>query len=282
MSPQPSRPFRLRDASSNSLHCLLVEHGSSILKVEGVIVALIKQVEPMLFFEDEFSRKDEVRGLMALADRIGFRRVPFQSPQHKAFTRTISGYNFRERLSTDRPWIPTVAQSEAAVYGILTTDIDDKLGWKDPDFNPVMDNCRYSCQGRSFYVADNGACGLAPLAAKQGDIVTVLLGCDTAMILHPNADGSYKLVGAAYCDGFGTGEALLGPLPDSFEVVWKNDENVAGYQLRRAYMHTETGKFQVEDPRKGSLPPGWEIRSHAGDQFCQLFANKESGKKNMG
>jgi hypothetical protein len=282
MSPQPSHRFRIRDASSSSLHCLPIEHGSSILKVEGVIVALIKQVEPMAFFEDEFNREDEVRGLTALADKIGFRRIPFQSPQHKAFTRTISGSDFRDRLSTDRPWMPTVTQSEAAVYRILTTDIDDKLGWQDPDFNQVMNNCRYSCKGRSFYVADDGACGLAPLAAKQGDIVTALLGCDTPMILRSNADGSYKLVGAAYCDGFMTGEALLGPLPNSFEAIRRNDENIVSAEFRWVYLHNETGKFQIEDPRKGQLPPGWEIRSHIEDQFWQLFANEETGEETWG
>jgi hypothetical protein len=221
---------------------------------------------------------EEARGLMALATRIGFRRVPFQSPQHKAFTRTISGYDFRERASVDRPWMPTVAQSEAAAYRILTTDIDYKLVWEDPDFKQVMDNCRQACQGRSFYVADDGAYGLAPLAAKQGDIVTILLGCYTAMILRPKADGSYKLIGAAYCDGFMSGEALLGPLPDSFELLWRKDENMAGGGYP-SYRHNETGKFQVEDPRKGPLPPEWQIKSHEKDQFWQLFANDETGEE---
>jgi hypothetical protein len=227
MSPQPSRPFILGDASTSSPHCLPIEHGSGVLKVEGVIVAVIKQVEPMPFFDRESSRMEEVRGLMAVATRIGFQRVPFQSPQHQAFTRTISANNFRERVSPDRLWMPTVAQSETAVYRILTTDIDDKPLWKDPDFEQVMDNCRYLCRGRSFYVTGDGVCGLAPLAAKQGDIVTVLLGCNAAMILHQNADGSYKLIGAAYCDGFTNGEALLGSLSESFEAIWRNGENAA-------------------------------------------------------
>lgn len=142
-----------------------------------------------------------------------------------------------------------------------------------------MSEIRHFCKGRTFYVADNGACGIAPLAAKQGDIVTVLLGCNAPMILRPYTNGSYKLIGEAYCDNFMNGEALLGPMPDDFEVIWRFEDGADGAVLRSAYLNKKTGKFQLEDPRSGPLPPGWEIRSHAEDQYWQLFANDEIGQE---
>ena len=134
---------------------------------------------------------------------------------------------------------------------------------------------RHNCQGRSLFLTKEGVPGLGPLAAKEGDIVTVLLGSMSAMILRPTQEGNYKLVGEAYCDGFMHGEALLGPLPDSFNAVLRH--NPTNGTFRRAYLDQETGVFQAEDPRLGPLPDGWSIMSHKNEHYKQLFVNDQTG-----
>ena len=71
------------------------------------------------------------------------------------------------------------------------------------------------------------------------------------------------------------GEALLGPLPDSFTAVFRH--NPRNGTDRWAYLDQETGVFQAEDPRLGPLPDGWSIKSHKGEQYAQLFVQNQTG-----
>jgi hypothetical protein len=48
----------------------------------------------------------------------------------------------------------------------------------------------YIC-GRLFFITKDGRLGLGPRAAKPGDIVTVLLGGETAFALRPADNGYY-------------------------------------------------------------------------------------------
>jgi hypothetical protein len=250
----------------------------NILKVEGVVVAGIRQVEPMLFSQNVSGEIEVIRGLSVIATSIGFRGVPFQSHRHKAFSRAICGNYFGNRTSPVQSSVPSAAEGEAAAYKILTSDTNEDFGavWESPRRELVC--IRYACEGRSFYLTEDGICGLAPLLANQGDIVTVLLGCRSPIVLRPTIVGRYKVVGEAYCDGFMDGEALLGALPDSFEAILRHGGNGGGGRdYRWTYLNKVTGNFQVEDPRRGPLPPGWDIVSHAEEEFWQLFKNNETG-----
>jgi hypothetical protein len=92
--------------------------------------------------------------------------------------------------------------------------------------------------------------------------------------------GAAPDIGQAYCDEFMDGEALLGTLPDSLEAIFRcggNGGGGRGYEW--AYLNKVTGNFQLEDPRRGPLPPGWDIVSHAGEEFWQLFKNNETGEE---
>jgi len=141
----------------------------------------------------------------------------------------------------------------------------------------VIYNFLPKCGGRSFYVSKDGIPGLAPLATKPGDIVTILLGLDSPMILRPTDEGDYKVVGEAYYDGFMDGEALLGPFTDSFAPVSRLNPNDRLWVWQ--YLNQETGLFQVEDPRLGSLPAGWSLVNHDREDFYQRFVNDATGKK---
>jgi hypothetical protein len=89
-------------------------------------------------------------------------------------------------------------------------------------------------------VAEGGSCGLAPLAALPGDIVTILLGCRSAMVLRPTSVGKYKVIGEAYCDGFMDGEALLGPLSDTkFKAIWRHNDSRGGNNYAWGYYNNE-------------------------------------------
>lgn len=257
-------------ASSNTIHTLLIDSVGKVLKVEGIAVAVIEQVEP--FSVHSTSMNDTMVELKRIARWMGLQGPAVQSRQFKALARAASGNRYAERFYPPRDGFPTAAQSEMVLHDILEPDINNDL---DGFRASALDGFRHNCQGRSFYLTKDGVPGLGPLAAKEGDIVTVLLGSMSAMILRPTQEGNYKLVGEAYCDGFMHGEALLGPLPDSFNAVFRVNPTDGTYGW--AYLDQETGVFQAEDPRLGPLPPGWAIKSHKNEQFEQLFVNNQTG-----
>ncbi|CZR66919.1 uncharacterized protein PAC_16820 [Phialocephala subalpina] len=278
IAPRLCNRFPSSSASSETNHTLPANLQGSILKVEGTAVAVVWEVEPMLSFSNpKASTKDRIKELMTISTLAGFRGASFQSHQHKAFTRAICCNCFSEQYSPAPTYYPTLARSEEAVHRILTSDIDNELGWNQPDFTSILNYVRFACAGRSFYMTQDGICGLAPLHAKKGDVVTVLLGCNSPMVLRPTTEGTYKLVGEAYCDGFMHAEALLGALPDPFEFIMRYDNNSGYWQW--AFQNKKTGRFQVGDPRLGPLPPGWELRSHTKEEFWQLFKNHKTGEE---
>ncbi len=60
---------------------------------------------------------------------------------------------------------------------------------------------------RRFCVSKKDHCGLVPLGTLQSDVLCVITGCSTPMVLRP-VDGHYVVIGEAYILGFMAGEAL--------------------------------------------------------------------------
>lgn len=255
-------------ASSNTDHSLPIGDGQRILKVDGVTIALIQEVEPLLAFYPTYANKERISELKAIAIRTGFQADSFKSDQHRAFTRAVCVNCFSERTLPPQSFLRSAQQSAEAVYGMITSETNN---------HPVITHIQHICRGRSFYVTKDGIPGLGPLATKQGDIVTILLGSDSPMILRPTADGNYKVIGETYCDGFMDGEALLGPFPDSVEAVHRLIPN--NNMWLWAYLNRKTGGFQQEDPRLGPLPNGWRWKVREDEGFWKLFVNDETGEE---
>ncbi|KAE9367241.1 HET-domain-containing protein, partial [Stipitochalara longipes BDJ] len=64
-----------------------------------------------------------------------------------------------------------------------------------------------ACCGRAFAVTEENYVGLAPVKAKAGDHVCIILGCDVPFIVRED-DGKYVLVGECYIHGIMDGEAM--------------------------------------------------------------------------
>ena len=172
----------------------------------------------------------------------------------------------------------TLSSSEEVAYSILNAELGYESQWQkpvEPDLLDALHNIRIFCAGRSLFVAEQTeVCGLAPMDAQHGDVVAIMLGCKAPMVLRPSATqtGKCQLIGEAYCDGFTHGEALLGPLPKNFTPIWRKFKNRSGnITYEWSYLDTEKGNFQVEDPRLGLLPIGWETVRHAEEDRVQFF-----------
>lgn len=60
---------------------------------------------------------------------------------------------------------------------------------------------------RRFCISKKGHHGLVPLDTRQSDILCILTGCSTPMVLRPVED-YYVVIGEAYVQGFRAGDAL--------------------------------------------------------------------------
>ena len=128
-----------------------------------------------------------------------------------------------------------------------------------------------------MFTTDDGYIGLAPIAAKPGDKVCVLLGCRTPLILRPCGDEYHKVVGECYIDDFMDGAACLGPLPSKWQLTNRYFEEYSTHYY--AFLDDHTGEFQIEDPRLGPLPAGWYIGDHKRKDAWNLYANDETGEE---
>ena len=98
-----------------------------------------------------------------------------------------------------------------------------------------------------FVSCEHGFVGIGPQKARQGDIVTAILGCRALMLLRPVGTDRYQVVGPCFVHGFNWGEALLGPLPKNYAVVPQLDPSRNVYMPH--YLNTDTGVSSLWDPR---------------------------------
>jgi hypothetical protein len=131
-------------------------------------------------------------------------------------------------------------------------------------------------RNRALFITKAGHIGLGPLRMQSGDNVMIPFGSRCALILRAQSDGDFTLVGQAYCDGFMKGEALLGPFPDNWDLIWNHDEDTG--HLNPMYINSSTGIFQPEDPRLGELPTGWRRQAHSEEDKWTKFVHDESGE----
>jgi len=137
-----------------------------------------------------------------------------------------------------------------------------------------------NCAGAALFITKEGRMGLAPRATCKGDVMVVLLGCSSPIVLRPTDSGQYLVVGEAYCDGYMDGEALLGPLDQTLYIASKFDEGTGKFWW--TYLEHETERCTIDDPRLGELPPGWKKKSYEEDQFWNWFVNSSNGEEIKG
>ncbi|KAF4452329.1 heterokaryon incompatibility [Fusarium albosuccineum] len=199
----------------------------------------------------------------------------------EAYARTLVANQLRsripdlERLDTPETWI--LQQSVNALFGDAAVD-----GSSDPSSLSVTERTALEfLSGRTLAETDEGHVGLCPGDAQQGDIVVVLLGCQSPMLLRSQPGGYFKIVGECYMHGVCDGTALLGPLPKPWIV--QIPAGRSGLFDEYCFKNTETDQVTREDPRMGPLPAEWERlevgRSSSDDpEFCERFRNVVSGE----
>ncbi|KAK8044319.1 hypothetical protein PG993_004343 [Apiospora rasikravindrae] len=105
--------------------------------------------------------------------------------------------------------------------------------------------------GRQLFRTGNGDFGLAPLAAQTGDQICAVVGCEGPLLLRPNTDGTFRVIGECFMLSIMHSEALLGKLPDGIRPLSTYRTREHGY--RYGFINTDTREVSFEDPRLEKL-----------------------------
>lgn len=141
-------------------------------------------------------------------------------------------------------------------------------------FSAQMQHC---IRGRLFFTTNDGSIGSAPQAAKPGDHICVLLGCQSPLVIRQNPNGNHTIMGECYLHGMMEGQALMGPLSDEWKPVLIYAGGIDDH--KHGYVNRETGEERFEDPRLGQLPLGWTSNDpDSKSDGLDWFINDEIGE----
>lgn len=88
-----------------------------------------------------------------------------------------------------------------------------------------------------------------------GDMICVILGCSSMIILRPASSNRYNVVESCYLHGFSDGTALLGPVPSPWKIQLRADSHGCSTP---SFHNCTTVNNVAEDLRLGTLPAEWE------------------------
>lgn len=164
----------------------------------------------------------------------------------EVFVRTLIVDKFAEHYYPHNPVHPFVETISEEFGTYMSTHKQGVSETKPRSYNleAYFRNCRVTLAGTSLYRSKAGNLGLCPVYTQIGDILVLLVGCQTPLILRPQVGNTFLVVGEAYCHGFMNGESFLGPLPTGVQVVTKLDKSESPLFINR-----KTGEMQGGDPR---------------------------------
>ncbi|KAI8220563.1 hypothetical protein K4K55_011528 [Colletotrichum sp. SAR 10_96] len=114
----------------------------------------------------------------------------------------------------------------------------------------ALDVFSKSMTGMQLVRTTSGKFALGTGAAREGDEIFVILGCNMPIIMRPIGRLKYRIVGACFMHSLMRFEGLLGPLPEEWKMIYKTFSRIH-----------PSGMITINDPRLEELPDGWEQKS---------------------
>ena len=277
--PRSSKTVRSSASCRGSKPRVRYQDGK-VLAATGVHVAVIKCVEtlPQPAGPDNYLSGSEVEDAIRalIVPKIGSLSLSERDATVISLCRTICCNEFADTYSPPLSNVASLEICRKYIHRMVDTTRDTA-----PENSPESRLCSSrivaAIRGRSFFTTVDGYIGLATTATKPDDEVCILLGCQTPLVLRPCGDGSHKVVGECYIDGFMDGAVCLGPLPSKWQLVWRYIEEYS--RDYPAFLNRLSGEFQIEDPRLGLLPAGWYVESHREENAQNFYANDKTGER---
>jgi hypothetical protein len=243
------KPLRSWDAHGGTM-CKIQFESSNVLHVEGLLVDSVKTSISFTFHTA--SCYDEIaRGIQRVS--LGILSQEDISSSLNLISRAVLAGRFQDSYEPPLLFLPTQHEAQESLEKTLRCTVAEaKLPISGLVNEKVLIEAAENCSFRSLMRLDNGKIGLAPAATKPGDCVVVLLGCSNPLVLRPvgEAHDSFQIVGECYVDSIMAGETVLGSLPKSVQIVFKQNEQRGRFGF--AFRGNETGSIVIErshDPR---------------------------------
>ncbi|KAK3319498.1 heterokaryon incompatibility protein-domain-containing protein [Cercophora scortea] len=252
------------------------------LLVEGVQCAVVTALSPPV--PETMDKKAVLRAVRALEPNevVMASTYPTGGPFSIAYAKTLSG-NFLDERRPGCGW-PTLESwscqnSNNALFGPFSrgarSDSDD-----DTLLSYFEERALNLVEGRPYMWTKEGYFSLAPVRTAEGDIICVFLGCHFPMVLRPQPNGRFAVVGESYVYGLNDGIGLLGALPGEWRVQIFQDSSSITEGCYRFY-DPDTSTLTDEDPRLEPLEE-WERMDHmrtGDDPFVfQYYMHKVTGE----
>jgi len=223
---------------------LQVEKG--ILRVDGIFAATIKTTNSYrsCYYRDEIWPE-----IFRLAPTdVLVASYPCGGSLLDAFCRTLCGGDFAEARAGNTN-LSSWQSSKDAFSRILGSSERRVPAMQDGSSElHYLIRVGYHANGRSFFTTQEGLIGLAPKRARVGDIVCVLLGCRSPLVLRNVEKAQYQVVGQCYMDGVMDGELILGSMPEKYHQEAHLDR-ADGAWNGWWWLDTKTGEYSWRDPR---------------------------------
>ncbi|KAI0122094.1 HET-domain-containing protein [Daldinia grandis] len=130
-------------------------------------------------------------------------------------------------------------------------DTNNKDFVQSPDADKLHGRA-FRLNGHRIIRCTGGYIGIASVSAQPGDEVYTLLGCSDPLLLRPQGNNKFQVIGECFMLGLAYGEALLGPLPDSTQAIVSYSKRFGSHTP--AFRDVSSGEIFYEDPRLKSLP----------------------------
>lgn len=268
--------------ASGGVSCEVKRVDESILRVTGVYSAVIRYVQGMS--EDIFSDEGLRWQILRWIDFIikGGYNDTRGGRLSNSFSSTFCRSEFREiRSIKDYPSVQEAKSTFQSLFKHYLSNSWKEDFWLEPlpkhEHDKYLQRVRAAFKGRSCFRTGAGRIGLGPKAAKEGDLICIVLGCSVPLVLRPTSSGHLQIVGSAYVDYLMDGSAVLGLLPPHWQ---RFQRIIPGVGFSTAFQNTNdaTGAYVSEDPRLGRVPSGWRRKNHDKDHLYSLFVHRETGE----
>ncbi|KAK0514932.1 hypothetical protein JMJ35_002311 [Cladonia borealis] len=247
--------------------------GMEIMEVAGTYCATVTQVD---FLFDAGASNMEI--VSKISEMVSLQNMNASyiggGNMLSAYCRTLFEDIFSETYLPPRSDMPSFEHSKGILQAIVARNGDHGLQFTSEISNSV-DFLRVILAGRTFFMTREGYIGTSVVEPRLGDQVVVLLGSDSPLLLRA-ARGSHQVVGECYVQGLMYAEALLGPMSEGWENIWRLSEALAAHYP--AFVHRPSGRVQCEDPRLGQLPEGWCLKSNEAEDALPIYVNKRTGE----
>lgn len=238
-------------ASLGMLAC--AEVAKHVLYAQGISVATVVDVMQFKLLPTEEKAAQVFTELRRLYKALRSKLKLSKETLIKIFTRLIannrlseeqvlasnqtSTYFSHEHLST---CLETLLESERDQVDLMPARLQNGIGRLLSGFKGIK-------IGRAIAIFDTGKFGLVPAQTQDGDMVVTLMGFNSTLVLRPQDNSKYQVVGTSFVPGYEWGEALVGSLPEGWNPI--RDFRRTGKAWSPAFRDMKTDTLSALDPR---------------------------------